>query len=112
MCLRGACRASFGVGFAKEDGQVVELLESGNDLDSGRYVFQLSGEAHANVAVHYFGPAFGVIADEIDRRAASAVLKELAQERRGFRAGRPGGDGPAHAGRWQSTLHGGCRVIV
>ena len=78
-------------------------------------------ESHTGVAVDHARLPFGVIADEIERRAGfaghdvgavRAVLQKLLEKRGAPRAARTGGARAAHERRRQSALDGVRGVIV
>jgi hypothetical protein len=73
------------------------------------------------MTIHHGRPAFGVIGDEVERRARSAgcgvaaviaVLQELAQERRGLRARWTRAGRSADSRRRKRALHRRSRVVV
>ena len=110
---RGTCRAAFRIRLAQHDRQILELWKLAHDRVSLVDVFGILGDTHANMAIHYCGPALCVIGDEVEGRAAAiAMFQELAQKRRSLRARRTRAGRPADLRRWQGALHGRRRVVV
>ena len=99
--------AALRIGLADDDGTSLQLGVGGDDFEALGQVAKLILDAHDHAALGEFGRAFGVEADEIERRAGLAgrivlavqgVLEEVAQEGRGADAGGAGGVRAADAG--------------
>ena len=113
-----AGRATFGIGFADHDGQVLELREGGDDGERIVHVLELVAHAHANVVVREGGRTLGVEGDKVKRGAGTAgdivgalgaVQQECVQE---LAARTAGGFRPTHAGGGKGATNAVHGVVI
>src|SRR5207244_1675645 len=92
-----------------------------DQLETALHVHHLLIEPHLYVPLHHLRRSFGVIGDEIERRArfaggcvvtARAVFQKLFEEGGGLRVARTGGSRTAHTRGGQRPLHRVRRVVV
>src|SRR6185369_6997749 len=117
----GTGGAAFGIGLADNDWATLQLRIGRDDFETLREVAKLILDPHHHVAFNELGRAFGVKADEVERRAGLAgdvilalryMVQEITEEIGRARASRPRRVRPTYASGGQSPPDGVHRVVI